>query len=196
MKKVASKKLIALLVGAFVVGTGGAVLYKSQADFPKREESREQPQSSADQSDSTGKTDGGDVTDSLDKDTSTSSDTPDTSTKPATSPTNGTASLASLGTSVTAQKSLTNSTISISFYLEDSGTFTVQEKSGASWKTTTENIFYPGKNGLIAATLSSGQSSKTIRLLKNQNGKYVSATKSFTIKRSDVEASGGVKTYN
>jgi len=196
MKKVASKKIIALLVGAFVVGIGGAVLYKSQTDFTKNGESQTQVPDNNGQNSSTDKTDGGVDMDNASKDTTTSSDTTSTAQKPTTTPTNNTVTLSSLGTSVTAQKSLTDSNISVSFYLEDSGNFTVQEKSGTSWKTIKSNAFYSGKNGLLAATLSSGQTTKTIRVLKNQNGKYVSVTKSFTIKRSDVEASGGVKTYN
>lgn len=199
MKKIVSKKIIALLIGAFAVGAGGTVFYKSNTEeFNKDQNSQIEQEKATDEetsgekTDELGKDQGGQDNDGV-EDSDKESDKKDQ--VPARPPTDGASSLASLGTSVMARSS--DDTISVWFYVEDSGTFTIQEKSGSSWKTTTENIFYKGSGGLLTAKLSSAQSSKTIRVLKNQNGKYVSVTKSFTIKRSEVEAAPeGVKTYN
>lgn len=103
--------------------------------------------------------------------------------------------LPGLSSLITAQEEFSDGTVSISFYVEGYGNFTVQEKVAGSWQTKQENVYYPGTGGLYAGSIASGGDSITLRLLKIDNGKYSGVTKEITIKRSDVIAAGGIKSY-
>lgn len=100
-----------------------------------------------------------------------------------------------IGSSVTAQQSLSDDSIAILFYVQGRGNFSVQEKVSDSWKTVKEGIYYGGSGGLPAGEMAPGEESKTLRLLKIENGQYTAVTKEFTILRVDVISSGGIKTY-
>lgn len=100
-----------------------------------------------------------------------------------------------LQSSVTAQHSVSDDSIGIMFYVQGPSSFTLQEKVSDSWKTAGEGIYYTGSGGLPAGALAPGENSKTLRLLKIENGQYVSASREYTVLRSDVIAAGGIKTY-
>lgn len=104
-------------------------------------------------------------------------------------------SLRVFNSSVTAQQSLSDETIDILFYIQDSGYFTIQEKVSDSWKTVKENVYYGGSGGLPGAQLAAGENVKTLRLVKIENNAYTAATREYTVSRSDVVAAGGIKTY-
>lgn len=188
IKGIFKNKTALLLVGALIIGFGGTVLYLSQTDKPK--EKNDQQETKKDESSA-------ETQDQKGEGLPTEQSTPKT---PAPvqekAPTGNSTSLGSLASSVTAQKSVSDDSIAILFYLEGAGLFTVQEKVGGVWQTTMENVNYAGRGGLQAGTLASGQASKTLRVLKIENGKYVSATKEFTVSRAEVEAALGIKTYN
>ena len=103
--------------------------------------------------------------------------------------------LAKLSATVTAQKGINEKNISIFFYLDGPGSFTIQEKESGQWHTTFENVMYSGAGGLDAGEISAEQETKTVRALKVEDGKYVAVTEEFTISRSDVDSAGGIKTY-
>ncbi len=128
------------------------------------------------------------------QDTNTTEESATTTVPPATGTPTG-ANLQSLAASVTATKSVTDETISAAFYLER-GTYTVQEKINGSWNNILENYAYPGSGGLTAGELKPADSVKSFRILKNENGNYIAASKEFSISREDVVSAGGIKTYN
>ena len=105
-----------------------------------------------------------------------------------------TSGLASLSCSLTAGINPDNS-LSMTFYVQGPGYFTVQEKIAGSWKTTLEKIFYAGTGGIDAGSMPSGEDSRILRLLKIENGKYTSVSKEFTVSRQEVISAGGLKTY-
>lgn len=187
IKGIFKNKLALLLVGALLLGFGGTILYLSQTDKTKKEENK-QEEAKKDEDVTNQDEKGGGFT--------TSETTSTTKAVVDEKPPASTSSLGSLATSVTAQKSVSDESISVLFYLEGSGAFTVQEKVGGAWQTTIENVNYPGRAGLTAGTLSAGQNSKTLRVLKIENGKYSAATKEFTVNRAEVVSAGGIKTYN
>ena len=96
---------------------------------------------------------------------------------------------------VTAQQSFSDDSVSVAFYLQGYGAFTIQEKIGGSWQTKKENVAYQGAGGLEAGTIPAGGDSITLRLLKIENGQYTAVTREITVKRADVVAAGGIKTY-
>ena len=112
-----------------------------------------------------------------------------------TAPTNDNPPLEKLNATVTAQKAIDEKSISILFYLDGPGSFTVQEKKSGQWYTSFENVMYSGAGGLDAGEISAEEETKTVRALKVENGKYVAVTEEFTISRSDVVSAGGIKTY-
>ncbi|MEK7447799.1 MAG: hypothetical protein AAB632_03365 [Patescibacteria group bacterium] len=187
IKGIFKNKLVLLFVGALIIGFGGAVLYLSQTDKPKKEENKQEET----------KKDEGAENQTEKGNLPTEQSTPKA---PAPvqekAPTGNLTSLGNLVSSVTAQKSVSDDSIAILFYLESAGAFTVQEKVGSAWQTTMENVSYAGRGGLQAGTLASGQASKTLRVLKIENGKYTAVTKEFTVNRAEVEAALGIKTYN
>lgn len=194
MKKIGrifKNKVAWLLVGALFVGFSGAFLYMSKTDSTNKEEPKKEET----------KTDNNNISDTNQKDKGEVLPPQDTTPKTPPpvqdkAPTSGSTSLGSLTTSVTAQKDPSDDNIDILFYLEGAGTFTSQEKSGSSWVTVKENQVYPGRGGFLAGSIPAGQASKTIRVLKIENGKYIAVTKEFTVTRSEVEAALGIKTYN
>lgn len=101
-----------------------------------------------------------------------------------------------LESSVTATHSVSDESIGIAFYVKGPGSFTIQEKIAGTWKITGEGIYYIGSGGLPANGLAGGENSKTLRLLKIENGQYVSVNSEFTVLRSDVISAGGIKTYS
>lgn len=186
MKKILKNKTALLLVGALIIGFGGTVAYLSMTtkkETPKNQDSKTQ----------------GNITVQTEKGGGLDQTAPKTQTPAPVqekAPTSTQTSLGSINASVTAQKSVSDDSISILFYIEGSGIFSVQEKSGSAWVTTQENASYSGTGGLNAGSLAAGQASKTLRVLKIENGKYTATTKEFTINRSEVEAALGIKTYN
>lgn len=104
--------------------------------------------------------------------------------------------LAPLDSWVTATHSMSDESIGIAFYVKGPASFTIQEKTADTWQTTGENVFYAGSGGLPARGLAAGEKSKTIRLLKIENGQYVAISSEFTVLRSEVIAAGGIKTYS
>jgi hypothetical protein len=100
-----------------------------------------------------------------------------------------------MSSSVTAQESFSDGSISVSFYVEGYGNFTVQEKVAGSWETKKENVYYRGTGGLEAGSIASGGDAITLRLLKIDDGKYSAVSREITVKRSDVIAAGGIKSY-
>ena len=187
IKGIFKNKTALLLVGALILGFGGTVLYLSQTDKSKQEENKqEEKNNNENENNQTEKGEG--------------LPAPETTTKTPppvqeNAPT-GAASLSALKASVTAQKSVSDNSIAILFYLEGSGWFTAQEKSGSSWVTVKENQYYAGSGGFSAGSIPAGQASKTMRVLKIENGKYSAVTKEFTVNRAEVEAALGIKTYN
>jgi hypothetical protein len=186
IKGIFKNKTALLIVGALIIGFGGTVLYFSQTDKSKEENKQEETKN--DESVET-QTQKGDLP---------SEQTTATTSQPVQekAPTSNSTSLSSLASSVTAQKSVSDDSIAILFYLEGAGAFTVQEKIGGAWQTVQENVNYAGRGGLQAGALASGQTAKTFRVLKIENGKYTAATKEFTVNRAEVEAALGIKTYN
>ncbi len=186
MKKIFRNKTALLLVVALIVGFGGTFAYLSMTtkkEAPKSENSKTQ-------GNSTVQTEKGGGLDQNNAKTQTPAPAQEKA------PTSTQTSLGSINASVTAQKSVSDDSISILFYIEGSGTFSIQEKSGSTWQTTKENVSYAGTGGLNAGVLAAGQASKTLRALKIENGKYTAVTKEFTINRSEVDAALGIKTYN
>jgi len=79
------------------------------------------------------------------------------------------------------------------FYMP-SGNFTVQKMVGSEWKDLLTNVSYSGHGGLWAFYTEPTEDNIQYRVLKIENGKPVSVSKIYTVKRSDL--TGGVKTYN
>lgn len=185
MKKILGNKTAIILALALLVGFGGTFAYLSMTNDSKKEEEKKE---NLQEDGKTQKEKGEGLPvqeDSPKKQEPVQEEAPTSSTN-----------LSSLSSSVTAQKNPSDGSIEILFYLEGSGVFTSQEKSGDAWVTVKENQAYAGRGGFSAGTIASGQESKTMRVLKIENGKYVAVTKEFTIKRSEVEAALGIKTYN
>lgn len=185
MKKLFKNKTALLLTAALLFGFAGTIGYLYIIDSKKAETNKEETKNNEN---TEGENEKGDLPPE-----EPVAKAPQAAEEKAPS---GQTSLAPLNASVTAQKSVTDESISILFYVEGGGTFTVQEKSGGSWQTTKENVSYAGRGGLDAGTLAAGQNSKTLRVLEIENGKYTAATKEFTINRQEVEAALGIKTYN
>ena len=177
-------KTALLLTGALILGFGGTVAYLSMTDS-KNEEKQEEAKNNV-------STEGNNEKGDLPPEEPTTKTTPPVQEKAPS----GSSTLGTVNTSVTAQKNTSDDSIEILFYLEGSGTFTSQEKTGSSWVTVKENQSYAGRGGFFAGTLPAGQQSKIMRVLKIENGKYTGVTKEFTISRSEVEAALGIKTYN
>lgn len=190
MKKIFKNKVVWILVGALVIGFGGTVAYLSMADNQKKSDQSKQDTTKSNNDSAGTQTEKGG---GLPVEQPAAKNPAPVQEK---APTSSTTSLGNLVSSVTAQKNPSDDTIAILFYLESSGTFTAQEKSGTSWATTSENQSYSGRGGFSAGFLSAGQASKTVRVLKVENGKYTAVTKEFTVTRSEVEAALGIKTYN
>ncbi|MDO8507521.1 MAG: hypothetical protein Q7S53_03055 [bacterium] len=189
MKKIFKNKVVWILVGALVIGFGGTVAYLSMTDSQKKSDQSKQDTTKSNNDSAGTQTEKGNLP----------ADQPVVKTPVPVqekAPTDTSTSLGSLISSVTAQKNPSDDTIAILFYLESSGTFTSQEKSGTSWVTISENQSYSGRGGFSAGSLAAGQASKTVRVLKIENGKYTAVTKEFTVTRSEVEAALGIKTYN
>jgi len=186
MKKILGNKTAIILLAALILGFGGTFGYLALTTKTQKEEKKEETKNEPT------------VEQKSDKGELPPPDT--TEKKPAPvqekAPTSDSTSLAVLNSSVTAQKNTSDNSIDILFYLEGSGTFTSQEKSGSSWVTVKENQIYGGRGGFQAGSIPAGQDVKTIRVLKIENGKYTAVTKEFTIKRSEVESALGIKTYN
>ncbi len=106
----------------------------------------------------------------------------------------GASGLPNLSCSLTAESNPDGS-ISLLFYVQGPGFFTVQENISGAWQATRQNVFYSGTGGLDAGSLPAGASSSTLRLLKIVDGAYVSQSSDFTVKRQDVISAGGLKTY-
>lgn len=187
MKKMFKNKTAWLLLGALVVGFGGTFAYLSVTDTQKKDDQKQEEP----------KKDNAEVQE--EKGEGIPAEQP-TAKTPAPAqekaPTSSSTGLSALNASVTAQKNPSDGSIEILFYLEGSGAFTSQEKSGSSWVTVKENQNYPGRGGFLAGSIPAGQESKTMRVLRVENGKYTAVTKEFTITRSEVEAALGIKTYN
>jgi hypothetical protein len=77
---------------------------------------------------------------------------------------------------------------------QGSGVYSVQKLSGTSWLDVASNISYSGHGGIAGAYAGPSEDNINYRLVKIENGKAVSISKTFVVKRSDL--SGGVKTYN
>ncbi|RJO62042.1 hypothetical protein C4544_00895 [candidate division WS5 bacterium] len=186
MKKILGNKTAIILVLALLAGFGGTFAYLSMTDSSKKEEEKK------DDTKEDGK-----IQNEKGEGLPIQEDSPKKQ-EPVQegAPTGSSTNLSSLSSSVTAQKNPSDGSIEVLFYLEGSGSFTSQEKSGDAWITVKENQSYAGRGGFLAGTISSGQESKTMRVLKIESGKYSTATKEFTIKRSEVEAALGIKTYN
>lgn len=102
-----------------------------------------------------------------------------------------------LAASVTAVQSVSDDSISISFYVQGPGHFTVEEQQPAGdWQAVRENVYYPGTGGLAAVNLPPAQQTATVRLLGISDGQYTSVTGAVTVSRPEVVAAGGIKTYN
>ncbi len=188
MRKILRSKTTILLIVALIAGFGGTFAYLSLTDSSTKEDSKKEETKKDENVDN--KTEKGE---GLPAEKPVSR-TPEPVQEKA--PTNDSSGLSALNSSVTAQKNPSNDSIDILFYLEGSGVFTSQEKSGSSWITVKENQYYAGSGGFPAGSIPAGQETKTMRVLKIENGKYVAVTKEFTITRSEVEASLGIKTYN
>ncbi len=106
----------------------------------------------------------------------------------------GAAGLPNLSCLLTAETNPDNS-ISLLFYVQGPGFFTVQENVSDTWQTTKQNVFYSGTGGLQAGSLPAGADSVTLRLLKIENGAFTSVSSDFTVRRQDVNSAGGLKTY-
>ena len=186
MKKILAHKLILIIAGALIIGFGGTVLYLSAT-------SKKQNQNSGSSSTTTTQS----VPPVTEKGEMPSSSVTST-TKAALNQTapSGSTSLITLNTSVTAQSSPSDGSISLIFYPEGGGSYTIQQLISGSWQVEKENVNYSGVGGLQDGSLASGENSKTLRLLKIENGNYVAVSKEFTITRQDVTAAGGIKTYN
>lgn len=188
MKKLLKNKVALLLVGALVVGFGASIAYLSMTDSQKNPEQKKEEVKSNDSEETQTEKGGGIPTEQPSEKTQTPAQEK--------APTENSTSLSTLGASVTAQKNPSDNSVDILFYLEGSGSFTIQEKSGSAWVTLKENQAYSGRGGLSAGSIPDGQASKTVRALKIENGKYTAVTKEFTILRAEVEAALGIKTYN
>ncbi len=186
MKKILGHKIALMIAGALVVGFGGTVLYLSATSSQKSQNSN-----------STSTTTTQSVPPVTQKGEMPASST--TTTKAPLSqaaPTNGSTNLAALNTTVTAQLSPSDSSISITFYPEGGGSYTIQQLISGAWQVEKENAGYSGVGGLDDGSLAAGENSKTLRILKIANGQYTAVSKEFTINRADVTAAGGTKTYN
>jgi hypothetical protein len=86
--------------------------------------------------------------------------------------------------------------MSISFYLPNSGLYSVQEKVSGSWQTTEKGINYIGTGGLTAGIIGAGEDEITIRVFVIEDGQYTAVTEEITISRADVMSAGGIKTYH
>ncbi len=106
----------------------------------------------------------------------------------------GASGLPNLACSLTAQTNPDES-ISLLFYVQGPGFFSVQEKISGTWQTTRQNVFYAGTGGLEAGSLPAGADSITLRLLKIENGTYSSLSNELTVQRQEVISAGGLKTY-
>ncbi len=189
MKKLVKNKTALILAAALIVGFSGTVFYLSKTAAPKKNENQASTASQKSQENTQPQTGKGDLP--------TTVQTPPSKTSvQEQAPTSTSTNLAVLNGFVTATKSDQDGSISLSFYLEGSGYYSVQEEQNGSWQTTKNNVYYQGTGGLDAGSISTGQASATVRALKIENGKYTAVTKAFTIQRSEVEAAGGVKTYN
>lgn len=186
MKKILGNKTAIILALALLVGFGGTFAYLSTTNDSKKEEEKKE---NLKEDGKTQKEKGEGLPVQED---SPKKQEPVQEEAPTGSSTN----LSSLSSSVTAQKNPSDGSIEILFYLEGSGVFTSQEKSGDAWVTVKENQAYAGRGGFSSGTIASGQESKIMRVLKIESGKYAAVTKEFTIKRSEVEAALGIKTYN
>ncbi len=183
MKKLLAHKIILGTAGALIVGFAGTVLYLSAANNHKSQTSGNSTT----------------TTESVPPVTEKGAMPSSSTTKAAlnqTAPSSSSTGLAALNTSVTAQSSPSDGSISITFYPEGGGSYTIQQLVSGAWQTVKENVSYSGVGGLQDGTLASGENSKTLRLLKIDNGQYSAVSKEFTITRQDVTAAGGIKTYN
>ena len=183
MKKLLAHKIILGTAGALIVGFAGTVLYLSATNNHKSQTSGNSTTTTVS------------VPPVTEKGAMPSSST----TKAAlnqTAPSGSSTGLAALNTSVTAQSSPSDGSISITFYPEGGGSYTIQQLVSGAWQTVKENVSYSGVGGLQDGSLASGENSKTLRLLKIDNGQYSAVSKAFTINRQDVTAAGGIKTYN
>lgn len=122
---------------------------------------------------------------------------PVVTTPPAPAPPapSGAADLAVLDCSLTAQANADGS-ISLMFYVQGPGYFTVQQQDGGgNWQTVKENVFYAGSGGLDAGSMPAGTDGIVLRLLKLGNGQYTAVSKPFSVSRQDVTAAGGLKSF-
>ncbi|MHB0867025.1 MAG: hypothetical protein ACYC6B_07025 [Thermoleophilia bacterium] len=106
-----------------------------------------------------------------------------------------TSGLAPLAGAVTAVSSSSDGSVSVSFYVQGPGYFTVQQSVDGAWRTLAANIYYPGTGGLPAATMSPDDQTLTLRLLRVEAGRYAAVTPAMTLSRAQVAAAGGVWTY-
>jgi len=83
--------------------------------------------------------------------------------------------------------------ITPTFYT-NTGNFTIQKMVAGVWKDIITNQVYPGHGGITAWFCGPTENNIQYRVLKVENGTPVSASKIFTVKRSDLTS--GVKTYN
>lgn len=190
MKKILKNKIVLMFAAALVAGFGGTVLYLSKTvPSTKNDNQKNNVSTQNNQKNTNPQTEKGNLP--------AANQTPPPKTSVQEQAPNSTSTnLAVLNGFVTATKSSQDGSISFSFYLEGSGYYSIQEEQSGSWQTTENNIYYRGTGGLDAGSIPAGQSSVTVRALKIENGKYTAVTKAFTIQRSEVEAAGGVKTYN
>ncbi|MHB1390907.1 MAG: hypothetical protein ACYCXF_06690 [Thermoleophilia bacterium] len=106
-----------------------------------------------------------------------------------------TSGLAPLAGAVTAVSSSSDGSVSVSFYVQGPGYFTVQQSVDGAWRTLATSIYYPGTGGLPMATMSPDEKTLTLRLLRIEAGRYAAVTPAMTLSRAQVAAAGGVWTY-
>lgn len=186
MKKILGNKILLIGLASLLVGFGGTYLYLSKTNKPN--DNQKNVETKNDQQSSTPQMEKGNLP--------ASQPAPAAPSVQQKAPTTNSTTLGSLTAFVTAQKNAQDGSIDIFFYIEGGGWYTLQEKNGKSWQTVQENVYYAGTGGLKEGSIPSGQVSKTVRALKLENGKYTAVSKEFTINRSEVEAQGGIKTYN
>jgi hypothetical protein len=199
-------KKIALLAAAILIAGGSATIYaKNAKDVAEDEPAVEQENVVIEQTavaleDETGAdeiitaTEPGDYP----KEDNSGNNSPDTVPVDGSvpEPPSDTSTLGDLSSSVTVQKSFSDETMSISFYLPNSGLYSVQEKVSGSWQTTEKGINYIGTGGLTAGIIGAGEDEITIRVFVIEDGQYTAVTEEITISRADVMSAGGIKTYH
>lgn len=80
-------------------------------------------------------------------------------------------------------------------YPQGSGVYSVQKKVGSTWTDVASNVSYPGHGGIAAAFAGPTEDNIEYRVVRIEDGKAVSASAAFVVKRSDL-VEVGVKTYS